>query len=1045
VLGRELGVHADNLAKFLHEYTRGPHAARLRAGESVPAYLRPFRLRPGDVVLVDEAGMAATHDLDQLAAIASVRGALVRLLGDHRQLSAVESGGALRLLATEAGAAELTTLYRFRDPAEAAATLQLRTGDAAGLDFYFSRGRVRSGSLQAMAEAAYAGWKTDMLAGKTTLMAAASGNEVAALSAQARTERVAAGQVEPGGIELRDGTLAGRGDWIITRQNQRRLGVRGGRDWVKNGDAWQVTGRGRDGSLQARHLGHGGQVTLPAAYVQAHVQLLYATTAHRAQGATVDTAHPLITADMTRESFYVIASRARERTSLYAATHDLLPLDEDKRLDLSRTDPRSYAARELLENVLAREGAELSATESIRTTQERAGSLATLAPRYCHAASLAARSRYAKAAIQALGGEAGRGLTADPAWGVVCAALHTAEALGWQPARLLAQVVPARELRTAGSIGAVIAWRIEACTAGRAAPPRLDQPTITDVRRYAALMNTIPALQPPDPDAEEPGPLVPPWQTGHARRAGPDVSRQDLARCTAMVAAAWSVREDDLVRHRSWPHLAAAVISAGQAGHNLPRLLAQARYGAGGSGDGIGQLARTTRRLLRARGIGRSSAPLPAPLRYVETVTAVLGPGASERARGEPAWLAVEAALRRAGQAGHEPAAVLRAAIGQEELDAVPCLSEALAWRVGRYLAGRPGPTVGLESGGRAVEIARTRHTLAWTLKAAENDGANPADILAAAANAPEAATVLHLVTEAADRQHEQARSVTGLPPWIGWQNPAQGCDAELALYARDAAGLVAARVRDLALDVAQRRPAWARGLGDPPADPAAYAGWLRHAGVIVAYRDQYEVASDDPRQVLGPYAEPGHAGHSAYWLAAESVLAARRLAGLEPAERGDPADTRARSQLATDIYLGLPGEERAAIQAAMISRLDKAWFGARNETDDHAVTRRTYAPYLAAVLAERGHLRDTTLSTTGAGEGVPDAVHLDRVPCPLEADLRPRRQARSSAQRRAAPALQPTKPRRHASPAVTEADPQLMPVQAPRPAPGNGISPVSR
>jgi hypothetical protein len=40
-----------------------------------------------------------------------------------------------------------------------------------------------------------------MLAGKTTLMAAASGNEVTALSAQARTERVAAGQVEPGGIE----------------------------------------------------------------------------------------------------------------------------------------------------------------------------------------------------------------------------------------------------------------------------------------------------------------------------------------------------------------------------------------------------------------------------------------------------------------------------------------------------------------------------------------------------------------------------------------------------------------------------------------------------------------------------------------------------------------------------------------------------------------------------------------------------------------------------------------------------------------------------
>jgi ATP-dependent exoDNAse (exonuclease V) alpha subunit len=356
--------------------------------------VRLFALRPGDVVLVDEAGMAGTHDLDQIVAICSVRGAVVRLLGDHRQLSAVESGGALRLLAAETDTVELTTLYRFRDPAEAEATLKLRTGDASGLDYYFTRGRVRSGSLQAMTEAAYAGWKSDMLAGKTTLMAAAAGTDVTALAAQARADRVEAGQVEPDGVTLQDGNLAECGDWIITRQNNRRLGVQGGRDWVKNGDAWVVTGRGRDGALRVRHLSHHGQLTLPASYVRASVQLLYATTAHRAQGATVDTAHPLITPDMTRESLYVIASRARERTTLYTATHELFPLDENERLDQARTDPRSYAAREVLENVLAREGAELSATETIKTSQELAGSLATLVPRYMHAAMLLADCCY---------------------------------------------------------------------------------------------------------------------------------------------------------------------------------------------------------------------------------------------------------------------------------------------------------------------------------------------------------------------------------------------------------------------------------------------------------------------------------------------------------------------------------------------------------------------------------------------------------------------------------------------------------------------------
>ena len=122
----------------------------------------------------------------------------------------------------------------------------------APLDYYLSRGRVRSGSREAMTEAAYAGWRADMLAGKTTLMTAASGTDVTALSAQARTERVDAGQVESGGVSLRDGTLAGRGDWIVTRAEQPEAAVNGGRDWVKNGDAWRVIKRHRNGALRRR-------------------------------------------------------------------------------------------------------------------------------------------------------------------------------------------------------------------------------------------------------------------------------------------------------------------------------------------------------------------------------------------------------------------------------------------------------------------------------------------------------------------------------------------------------------------------------------------------------------------------------------------------------------------------------------------------------------------------------------------------------------------------------------------------------------------------
>jgi len=188
VLGEELGVRAENLHKFLWEYTHGPAAGALRAGRPVSAERSGFRIDAGDVILLDEAGMAGTLNLDRLVKLAVDRGAMVRLLGDHRQLGAVESGGALRLLVNEAGATELSTLHRFSNPREADATLGLRDGDASTLDFYQQHGRIIGGSREAMIEAAYEGWHADVLAGKTSLMAAATHQDVAALNTRARAD-----------------------------------------------------------------------------------------------------------------------------------------------------------------------------------------------------------------------------------------------------------------------------------------------------------------------------------------------------------------------------------------------------------------------------------------------------------------------------------------------------------------------------------------------------------------------------------------------------------------------------------------------------------------------------------------------------------------------------------------------------------------------------------------------------------------------------------------------------------------------------------------
>jgi len=269
--------------------------------------------------------------------------------------------------------------------------------------------------------------------------------------------------------------------------------VHGGRDWVKNGDAWQVITRHQDGSLTCRHLSHRGHVRLPADYVAEHVELLYAVTAHRAQGATVQTAHPLVTTGMTREMLYVLSSRAREHTTLYVATHDL-PVDDDERVDQARQDPLSYAAREILHCILGTDGTELSATQTIAAEQDQAGSLAVLAPRYLHACHLAAARRYRQAAVTVFGERDGNDLTEDAAWGALVRRLYDAEIAGWQPERLLADTARQRELDTADSVAEVLCWRIDHHIPGRVPPARLDQPSQDDARRYATLLGAIPAL-----------------------------------------------------------------------------------------------------------------------------------------------------------------------------------------------------------------------------------------------------------------------------------------------------------------------------------------------------------------------------------------------------------------------------------------------------------------------------------------------------------------------------------------------------------------------
>ncbi len=380
-LAASLRIPCENTAKWLHDNSSDKSGAD-RAGKSWPANIGTRPMKAGMLVIVDEASLASTTHLDELLAHATDAGAKLLLVGDDQQLGAVEAGGAFALLvekAAEDGTAHnLDALWRFTQRWEAHATRALRAGDPAALDRYTEHGRLHDGHTDAMTEAAYRAWRDDITAGRSSLLIAPDRNTVAALNRRAREHRMTAGQIAGPQVALSDGNACAVGDWIVTRQNDRYLRVPGN-GHVRNGAAWTVTAVHADGSVDATQRETSGPaesqrpvatVQLPARYVADHVELGYATTVHRAQGATVDSAHLLAGAGMTRQSFYVAMTRGREANHVYVCT-DALAEQHLERLDLT--------GHEVLERVLATDGNEHSATTTLKRRLEAARSHQRLA------------------------------------------------------------------------------------------------------------------------------------------------------------------------------------------------------------------------------------------------------------------------------------------------------------------------------------------------------------------------------------------------------------------------------------------------------------------------------------------------------------------------------------------------------------------------------------------------------------------------------------------------------------------------------------------
>ena len=439
VMGDAIGVDANTIHSFT--FGKGTLPELLARQERIDG----LDLGPGDVIVVDEAGMAGSTNLAKVTRIAELHGAHVRLIGDDRQLAAVEAGGALRLLEHEVGSVKLDQIHRFSNSAEAEATKALRDPASVGDPFawYTKNDRVAGGSVDRMTGEVFSAWQSDTTAGLHSVMLAQTNTTVGELNSRAQAFRLSQGVVTgKTSAPLRDGLAAFRGDTIVTRSNSSELRISGGRDRVKNGDLWTVEKAHRDGSLSVVHQSTGGKITLPKGYVASAVELGYASTIHRAQGMTADTAHVLADSATTRELAYVGMTRGRHENHLYVETADAQPVSD------------------VLEQIVGNSVGLLSATETIRAEQARVDDLVTLIDQYGDVHERADVLRFQKIAEDSLGQETAAALSAHESWGAVEAALRRSETVGMDPADVLSQSWTQRDMADAEDRPAVLASRI---------------------------------------------------------------------------------------------------------------------------------------------------------------------------------------------------------------------------------------------------------------------------------------------------------------------------------------------------------------------------------------------------------------------------------------------------------------------------------------------------------------------------------------------------------------------------------------------------------
>jgi conjugative relaxase-like TrwC/TraI family protein len=307
-----------------------------------------MRLSSKTVLVVDEAGMVGTRQMERLTQEALAAGARLVLVGDEKQLQAIDAGGPFGSIGSRLGRATLTDIKRQREPWAREAIKKIAYGEGReALREYASRGlvSVADDRHEAMREL-FRSWKRDGEANpKENLILTSTNAESTVLNRMAQVERMLAGKLGKQALSVA-GLDFYRGDRLLFTRNSKRYRV-------ENGCLGTVLGVDTTHQILAVKLDKGKIVMIPVKKYE-HVKLGYAVTTHKSQGATTENAYVLVGGpSQDRELSYVQASRARGTTRFFL---DKLEAGEDLR-ELCKSFERSRQ-KDLSHDLLQQRGRE---------------------------------------------------------------------------------------------------------------------------------------------------------------------------------------------------------------------------------------------------------------------------------------------------------------------------------------------------------------------------------------------------------------------------------------------------------------------------------------------------------------------------------------------------------------------------------------------------------------------------------------------------------------------------------------------------------------